>query len=108
MKENLIVFLLIFFADINEHYPDSNDYNTNSFINYNIYIQMDEFSFDLPIRFSKLYNDYGIKYRESIFFSSISHMYFLNNTSDKIKEILPYTFIFVDTIEIFEKVINQL
>lgn len=107
MKE-FLVSLLIFFADINEHYPDSNDYNTNSFINYNVYIQMDEFSLDRPILFSSLYNDYGIKYRDSISFSSISHMYFLNNTSDKIKEILPYTFIFVDTLEILEKVINQL
>ena len=108
MKEKFAVFLLIFFADINEHYPDSNDYNTNSFINYNVYIQMNEFSSERPITFSKLYNDYGIKYRESIFFSSISHMHFLNNTSDQIKEILPNTFIFVDKIEIFEKVINKL
>ena len=109
MKEKLFVSLLIFFSNINEHYPDSNDYNKNSFVNYNIYIQMDEFLFEGGIiQFSKLYNDYGIKFSGPSTIDYISHMYFLNSSSDEIKEILPDTFIFVDSFEIFEKVINQL
>ena len=107
MKESFLVLLLIFLSDINEHYPDSNDYNKNSFINYNIYIQMNPYDEGI-ILFSKLYNDYGIKYSGTISINDISHMYFLNNTLDTIKEILPNTFIFIDTKEIFEKIINQL
>ena len=94
-------------SNINEHYPDSNDYNKNSFVNYNIYIQMDEFEGRI-IYLSKLYNDYGIKFSESKTMDFISYMYFLNNTSNEIKEIHPDTFIFVDSFEIFEKVINQI
>ena len=105
MQKTVLISLLIFFSNINEHYPDSNDYNKNTFINYYIYIEM--FGGEI-IYFNKLYNDYGINYEKSLEFSDISHMYFLNNTSDTIKEIFPDTFIFVDTLEIFEKVINQL
>ena len=107
MKESFIVCVLIFFSNINEHYPDSNDYNKNSFIRYNINIQMDGSEFG-EINFVKLYNDYGIKYDSLIIINEISYMYFLNHTSDTIKEIFPHTFIFVDSFEIFEKVINQL
>ena len=105
MQKTVLISLLIFFSNINEHYPDSNDYNKNTFINYYIYIEM--FGGEI-IYFNKLYNDYGINFEKSLEFSDISHMYFLNNTSDTIKEIFPDTFIFVDTLEIFEKVINQL
>ena len=107
MKEKLFVSFLIFLSNINEHYPDSNDYNKNSLVNYNIYIQMDEFEGRI-IHFSKLYNGYGIKFSEPTTIDYISYMYFLNSTSNEIKEILPDTFIFVDSFEIFEKVINQI
>ena len=105
MQKTVLISLLIFFSNINEHYPDSNDYNKNTFINYYIYIEM--FGREI-IYFNKLYNDYGINYEKTLEISDISHMYFLNNTSDTIKEIFPDTFIFVDTLEILEKVINQL
>ena len=40
MQKTVLISLLIFFSNINEHYPDSNDYNKNTFINYYIYIEM--------------------------------------------------------------------
>ena len=38
MKESFLVSFLVFFANINDYFPESNDYNKNSLIDYNIYI----------------------------------------------------------------------
>ena len=74
MKESILVSFLIFFANINEHFRESNDYNQNSFANNNLYIQMDQTS-EFPYFLKRLYNDYAIGLESSITIYNMLNIY---------------------------------
>jgi len=106
MKESSLLLFLIFLSNINDHFPESNDYNKNTCVKSHIYIQMN--STDINSRDLKtLYNDYGIKYSGEMGIYQMSYIYSITNTSE-IKLINSDSFIFINNFDIFEEVINTL
>ena len=106
MKESFLVSFLIFFANINEHFRESNDYNKNSFSKNNLYIQMDQTP-ELPYFLNRLYNDYAIGLENSITIYNMLNIYSITNlTQDYFIE--PESFVLINNKKIFEKIINDL
>ena len=101
MKESFIVLFLLFLSNINEHFPESNDYNKNTFINYNIYITINQSILYL----NELYNDYGINYKDTIIIYNMLNIYHItNNTQINLQD----SFIFINDKSIFEEIINKI
>lgn len=74
MKESFMISFLLFFSNINEYFPESNECNKNSLINYNIFLQINNDENNI-IHLNSLYNDYGLKYNESFNITNITHIY---------------------------------
>ena len=109
MKESFIISFLIFFANINDHFPESNDYNKNTCADYNIYIQMDKNSTDFfdTYHLNKLYNDYGINFKESFEIGEMAKILPITNISEKYI-IDRESFILLNDSKNFERIVNEL
>ena len=109
MKESFLVSFLMFFANINDHFPESNDYNKNTCVDYNIYIQMEQNTTDFfeIYHFNKLYNDYGINFKESFMIYEMKNIIPITNISEKYI-IARESFILLNDSKNFEKIINEL
>ena len=82
MSEPFLIALLLFLSNINEHFEESNDCTINSFVTYNIYIQID----NETIYLNRLYNDYGIKYKEPFYITNIRNITDIVNDYYNVKE----------------------
>ena len=82
MSEPFLIALLLFLSNINEHFEESNDCTVNSFVTYNIYIQID----NETIYLNRLYNDYGIKYKEPFYITNIRNITDIVNDYYNVKE----------------------
>ena len=109
MKESFGILFLTFLANINEHFPESNDYNRNTFLDYNINIKIGE-SDDISsyLNLDRLYNDYGINYNDELQIFDMKNIYPLTNISEFKNKTLEDSFILLNNKKLFEKVINEL
>lgn len=107
MKESSFLLFLIFLSNINDHFPESNDYNKNTCVTSNIFLILDKNDISSYLELKMLYNDYGIKYKESMRIRDMKNIYSFTNIS-QIKLIDSDSLILINNIEIFEKVVNQL
>ena len=82
MSEPFLIALLLFLSNINEHFEESNNCTVNSFVTYNIYIQID----NETIYLNRLYNDYGIKYKEPFYITNIRNITDIVNDYYNVKE----------------------
>lgn len=105
MKASFLISFFMFLSNINEHFPESNDYNKNTFVNYNIYLQLNDEGDSLI--FDKLYNDYGVSYRSQMTIEDLSNIYSITNIS-QINLIKEDSYILINNKEIFEKTIDKL
>ena len=76
MKESSLILFLIFFSYINDHFPESNDYNKNTCVKSDIFIL---FNNDISsyLELNMLYNDYGIKYKDTMIIHDMANIYSL-------------------------------
>ena len=108
MKESFLVSFLVFFANVNDYFPESNDFNKNSLIDYNIYIDTSRnWEISEIYYLNKLYNDYGINYKYPIEIGSMSNIHHITNISQKY-EIQMNSFIIITNKEILTKIIDEL
>ena len=78
MKESFFLLLLMYLSNINDHFPETNDYNKNTFVSYNNYITIGE---NTIIFLHKMYNDYGINVKRPIVITDLSSISYLENTT---------------------------
>ena len=107
MKESFIVTLLMFLSGINDHFPESNSVEKNTFINSNIHTQyLENYNFS-DIYFSNLYNEKGLNFKSTIEISDMKKILFITNTTEKNK-IEENTYIIIYDLEIFKAILEYL
>ena len=103
MKESFFLLLLMFLSNINDHFPEANDYNKNTFVSYNNYITIGE----TIIFLHKIYNDYSLNLKKPIVLYEMSSISHLENIT-QINSIKNDSIYLITDKIIFEKTINNL